>query len=79
MKMPADPAWGRTKLQRALGDTQSKNPNSLKMSRNESFHNYGVRNIANGEFSGPRPSYGKYQVSEQAQDILNKQLRSYNK
>ena len=79
MSTPADPAWGRTKLQRALGDTESKNPNTSKASRSESFHNYGVRNIDNGQYSGPKPSYGRYQVSEQAQDILNKQLRTYNK
>ena len=76
MSTPADPAWGRTKAQRALGNDASS---ATRESRKQVFTDYGVRNIANGEFSGPRPSYGRYQVSEQAQDILNKQIRTYNK
>lgn len=35
------------------------------------------RNTRVGMYSGPRPSYVPYQVSEQAQDILNRQFRSY--
>lgn len=35
------------------------------------------RNTRVGMYSGPRPSYVPYQVSEQAQDILNRQFRNY--
>jgi hypothetical protein len=66
--MIKDPALGKTKAQRAgiVGP--------VNRSRNAEF-----RNINVGQYSGPRPSYVPYQVSEQAQDILNRQNRSYNK
>ena len=35
-----------------------------------------IRNINNGMFSGPKPTDGRYNVSEQAADLLN---RSKNK
>lgn len=76
---PSDPAWGRNKAQRALGDYTAKSPNPNKEARSAAFNNYGIRQENNGVYSGPRPSYGRYQVSEQAQDILNRQLRTYNK
>jgi hypothetical protein len=61
-----DPALGKNKAQRS---GVSPTPNNL----NVEFRNANV-----GQYSGPRPSYQRYLVSEQAQDILNKQLRSYN-
>jgi hypothetical protein len=77
--IPADPAWGRTKAQRSLGDYNNPNPVPNRASRSAEFEYYGTRNVDNGFYSGPRPSFGRYQVSEQAQDILNRQLRTYNK
>ena len=73
-----DPALGRTRGQRALGDYENPDSGS-RASRSAEFQNYGIRNVNNVMFSGTRPSYGRYQVSEQAQDILNRQNRSYNK
>jgi hypothetical protein len=62
-----DPALGKNKAQRS------------GMSQTPSNRNVEFRNANVGQFSGPRPSYQRYLVSEQAQDILNKQLRSYNR
>ena len=59
-KALTDPAVGRTRAQRALGE--QLNPNS------------NVRNENVGQFAGPKPTYGRYNVSEQAQDILNRSL-----
>jgi hypothetical protein len=66
--MISDPAWGKNKAQRsgAVGP--------VNRVRNTEF-----RNINVGQYSGPRASYQRYNVSEQAQDILNRQNRSYNK
>ena len=66
--MISDPAWGDNKARRsgAVGP--------VNRSRSAEF-----RNINVGQYSGPRPSYQRYNVSEQAQDILNRQNRSYNK
>jgi hypothetical protein len=62
-----DPALGKTKAQRA---GLTPNPRS----RNMEF-----RNVSLGQYTAPKPSYQRYNVSEQAQDILNKQLRTYNR
>lgn len=62
-----DPALGKTRDQRAFGGDE----------RAKSF--MGTRKIEPGMYGGPRASYGRYQVSEQASDILNKQIRSYNR
>ena len=62
-----DPALGKTKAQRA---GLKPNPRS----RNMEF-----RNVSYGQYTAPKPSYQQYEVSEQAQDILNKQLRNYNR
>ncbi len=68
--MPKDPAVGRSRAERAFGPDKKtgkkkkKKPSSAK----------GVRNTNVGMFSGPRPSYVPYNVSEQAQDILNRSL-----
>ena len=62
-----DPALGRTKAERA---GLKPNPRS----RNLEF-----RNVSYGQYTAPKQSYQQFEVSEQAQDILNKQLRTYNR
>lgn len=59
-----DPAVGRTRAENALGPKKKKKAASAKGKRNKNV----------GQFSGPRPSYVPYNVSEQAQDILNRSL-----
>ena len=60
-----DPAVGRSRAERAFGSqSKKKKPASAKGTRNKNV----------GQFSGPRPSYVPYNVSEQAQDILNRSL-----
>ena len=62
-----DPAVGRTKAERAFGPDKTKKKKPLNKAKN-------IRNKNVGQFSGPRPSYVPYNVSEQAQDILNRSL-----
>lgn len=62
-----DPALGQTKAERA---GLKPNPRS----RNMEF-----RHISQGPNAELKQSFGRYEVSEQAQDILNKQLRTYNR
>ena len=57
-----DPALGRTKAQRA---GLVPNPRS----RNLEF-----RRVSQGPTAEPKQSFGRYEVSEQAQDILNGNL-----
>lgn len=71
-----DPAVGRTRAERALGEHHpkaTKKPKTLsaKRSRLNEF-----RVIHHGQYDGPRPSYGRYNVSEQASDILNRSKRN---
>jgi len=70
-----DPAWGRDKAERALGEFagKKKKPHVLpeKRSRVNEF-----RMVHVGQFDGPKPSYGRYNVSEQAGDLLNRQKRN---
>lgn len=72
-----DPAVGRSRAERAFGTSKkgvkTKKAPALKKSINKSKDKR-VNKL--GMFDGPRPSYGKYNVSEQASDILN---RSINK
>lgn len=71
-KKMKDPALGPTREERAfgeLGNTPKKKTLKAVRSRVDEF-----RNINNGMFAGPRPTYGRYNVSEQASDILNKSL-----
>ena len=58
-----DPAWGPPKAQRALGETLPKRSRQFLASPNMRVDN-------NGMFSGPRPSYGRYQVSQAAMDAV---------
>ena len=75
-----DPATGRSRAQRALGEAYpkaapkkgvktKKSPSSKAKQKTDD-----IRRNTNGMFDGPRPSYGRYNVSEQAQDILNRSL-----
>lgn len=71
-----DPALGRTRAERALGEhhpKSKKNPKNLKAKRSRLNE---FRVIQHGQYDGPRPSYGRYNVSEQASDILNRQRRN---
>ena len=63
-----DPAVGRTRAERAFGSKPAKKKKKKATSAK------GKRNTNVGQFSGPRPSYVPYNVSEQAQDILNRSL-----
>lgn len=58
-----DPALGKTREERAFG----KEANSR---RAQEF--YGTRKVNPGMYTGPRASYGRYQVSEQATDSIRK-------
>lgn len=76
-----DPAVGRTRAERAFGPDKGKEPASTKkkkvppLKKPRSTVN-DIRKVHLGQFDGPRPTYGRYNVSEQAADILN---RSMNK
>ena len=72
-----DPAVGRSKAERAgfapkKGVKTKKKP-AAKRSTDD------IRRNSNGIFDGPRPSYGRYNVSEQAQDVLNRSLNRRTK
>ena len=73
-----DPAWGRSRAERALGENitekksrTKKTPPVEKRSRLNEF-----RVVHVGQYDGPKPSYGRYNVSEQASDLLNRQKRN---
>ena len=71
-----DPAVGRSRAERALGEhmpgkKKTKKEPAPKRSRVNEF-----RVIQSGMFDGPKPSYGRYNVSEQASDVLNRQKRN---
>lgn len=71
-----DPAVGRTRAQRALGEGHPKakrKPAELKPKRSRLNE---FRVIHHGQYDGPRPTYGRYNVSEQAGDLLNRQKRN---
>lgn len=72
-----DPAVGRSRAQRALGEAYPKGVKSKKSSPSKKKavrKTDDTRRNSNGMFDGPRPSYGRYNVSEQAQDVLNRSL-----
>lgn len=64
-----DPAVGRTRAERAFGPKKKAAKGKKPTSKAKNIRNKNV-----GMFSGPRPSYVPYNVSEQAQDILNRSL-----
>ena len=74
-----DPAWGRSKAERALGEftpkkkQSPKGPKALKPKRSR-LNEFRVVHV--GKYDGPKPSYGRYNVSEQSADILNRSKRN---
>jgi hypothetical protein len=71
-----DPALGRTRAQRALGEdypNAKKKKTELKPKRSR-LNEFRVVHV--GQYDGPRPSYGRYNVSEQAGDLLNRSKRN---
>jgi hypothetical protein len=69
-----DPAVGRTRAMRALGEAYPKTVK--KVAKKKLATTKDIRNTNVGQFAGPKPTYGRYNVSEQAADLLN---RSKNK
>lgn len=63
-----DPALGKNKEQRAFGEFAKGV--GTRSSRAKEF--YGTRSIQGGIYGGVRPSFGRYQVSEQATDMLGR-------
>lgn len=63
-----DPATGKTREQRAFGNT--RNGVSTGSGRSKAF--MGKRKVAKGMYDGPRASYGRYQVGDTASDAINK-------
>jgi hypothetical protein len=59
---------------RALGKTKAERAGLARNSRVDEF-----RKVNYGQYTNPKPSYQQYEVSEQAQDILNRQMRTYNR
>lgn len=71
-----DPALGRSRAQRAMGELHpnaKKKPAEVKTPRSRLNE---FRVVHHGQYDGPRPSYGRYNVSEQAGDLLNRQKRN---
>lgn len=71
-----DPAVGRSRSERALGEHHpkaKKKPAELKAKRSRLNE---FRVVHHGQYDGPRPSYGRYNVSEQASDLLNRSKRN---
>lgn len=71
-----DPALGRTRAERALGEFAPKAKKKEKTLPAKRSRLNEFRVINGGMFDGPKPSYGRYNVSEQASDILNRQKRN---
>jgi hypothetical protein len=77
-----DPAVGRSRAERAFGPgggkqepaTKKKKKTAPLKTKRSTVND--IRNTNNGMFAGPKPTYGRYNVSEQAADLLN---RSKNK
>jgi hypothetical protein len=71
-----DPALGRSRAERALGEhmpnkkKKKAEPKETRSRLNE------FRVVHVGQYDGPRASYGRYNVSEQAADILNRSKRN---
>jgi hypothetical protein len=70
-----DPALGRTRAERALGEHLDPKKKSTQIKPKRSRLNE-FRVVHVGQYDGPRASYGRYNVSEQASDILNRQKRN---
>jgi hypothetical protein len=69
-----DAAWGDSKQTRAgLGSGGVTPKISLKAPRSRVNE---FRYVHTGQFDGPKPTYGRYNVSEQSADIVNRQKRN---
>jgi hypothetical protein len=62
-----DSALGKTRAQRAMGEFYTGNTNRAAQD---------TRNVSMGQYDGVRASYQRYNVSEQAQDVLNRSIRN---
>lgn len=71
-----DPALGRTRAERALGEQHPKAKKEKKEPKAKRSRVNEFRVVHVGQYDGPRASYGRYNVSEQASDILNRQKRN---
>jgi hypothetical protein len=67
----SDPAWGRSKAKRALGENLKPSKKQTKPSRLEEF-----RVLHVGAYDGPKASYGRYNVGQQSADMLNRSKRN---
>ena len=66
-----DPAYGLSRAVRALGEFTPKRGVRTKPERTEAF---GIRDVNNGMFSGPKPKYGRYSASDAASDVVKKKV-----
>ena len=79
-----DPALGRTRAERALGEghpgrakkTVKKAVKSPFKSQNQKSKLEELRVVHVGQYDGPKASYGRYNVSKPASDGLNRQKRN---
>jgi hypothetical protein len=68
-----DPATGRDRLTRALGEFTPRRGVRTDGSRNKAFTgNSDDRMINNGLISGPRQSFQRYNVGKNATDAINR-------
>ena len=81
-----DPALGRTRAERALGEghpnrkaapkksakpTKAKTPVKKQVSKTDD-----IRMAHTGQYDGPKASYGRYNVGQQSADMLNRSKRN---
>jgi hypothetical protein len=76
-----DPALGRTRSERALGEGHPKRKAAAKKatplkSQTKRSKVEELRVVHNGQYDGPKASYGRYNVSKTASDGLNRQKRN---
>jgi hypothetical protein len=80
-----DPALGRTRAERALGEghpNRNKKDSAKKLakspfkSQNQKSKLEELRAVHVGQYDGPKASYGRYNVSKPASDGLNRQKRN---
>jgi len=72
-----DPALGNTRAQRALGEFyQTANPGRSHIIKQTRGGVNDKRHVGMGQYDGVKPGYGRYNVSEQAQDVLNRSIRN---
>jgi uncharacterized membrane-anchored protein len=71
-----DPAVGRSRAQRALGENHPKATKKKAVTQEKRSRLNEFRVVHVGQYDGPRASYGRYNVSEQAGDLLNRSKRN---